>query len=136
MIWRRLRPGELNHEAIWLVVSVATLFGVWLWLHLAYPVPQCVFHRITGLPCPTCGVTRCLRHAFHGEWKVAAAFNPLALMGLAFGAGYNLYAAAVLVFRMPRLRFDHLSPLTRTGIRFAAIAVILGNWAWLLWMQV
>jgi hypothetical protein len=88
------------------------------------------------MACPTCGVTRCLRHAFHGEWKVAAAFNPLALTGLAFTGAYNLYAAAVLVFRMPRLRCDLLSPRTRTGIRFASIVVILGNWAWLIWTRV
>ncbi len=136
MTWRRLRPGELDHEAIWLTVSLATLCGAWLWLHLAFPIPQCAFHRVTGLACPTCGVTRCLRHTFHGEWKVAAAFNPLALAGLGFGAAYNLYAAAVLAFRLPRLRFDHLSPLTRTSIRYTAIVAIVGNWGWLLWMRV
>ncbi len=133
MTWRPLRPGELDHEALWLAVSVAALLGAWVWLRLALPIPQCTFHRLAGMACPTCGLTRCLRYAFHGGWKAAATINPLGLVGLGIIVAFDLYATAVLIFRLPRLRFDSLSPRVSTGVRLTTIAAILANWAWLVW---
>ncbi len=136
MNWRRLRPGELDHELIWLAVSLGALIGVWGWLYLRLPIPECTFHRLTGLPCPTCGVTRCLRYSFHRDWWAAAGTNPLAFLGFGAIAIYDLYAAIVLAFRLPRLRFDTIPAHHSRLIRYAVIAAILGNWAWLVWARV
>lgn len=44
----------------------------------------CEFKRQTGHPCPGCGGTAAFEHASHGEWREAAAANPLgAFAGLA-----------------------------------------------------
>jgi len=134
--WRRLRPGEIDHEVLWLAVSLVSLAGAWGWLYLALPVPECSFHRITGLPCPTCGVTRCLRYTFHRDWWAAAGTNPLAFFGYAGIALYDLYAATVLACRLPRLRFDVVPARLGRLIRYTVIAGILANWAWLVWMRV
>lgn len=134
MTWRHLRPGEIDHEVLWLAVSFSSLFGAWLWLHFALPLPGCAFHRLTGLACPTCGVTRCLRHTFHHEWRSAAGINPLAFFGFGLIAIYDAYAVTVLALRLPRLRFEAISTRAATGVRCAVIAAILGNWAWLLWI--
>jgi hypothetical protein len=136
MSWRRLRPGELDHELIWLAVSLSTLAGAWFWLSLSLPVPNCAFHRLTGVACPTCGMTRCLRYTFHRDWWAAAGINPLAFLGYGAVGLYDLYAAAVLAFRLPRLRFDVVSARWGRLVRYTVIAVILGNWAWLIWMRV
>lgn len=136
MTWRRLRPGELDHEAIWLAVSLSTLVGAWCWLYLRLPVPQCAFHRFTGLPCPTCGMTRTLRYTFHRDWWAAAGTNPLAFLGFGAVAGYDVYAALVLAFRLPRLRFDAIPARLGRIVRYTVIAAILGNWAWLVWARV
>jgi len=136
MTWRRLRPGELDHEIIWLSVSVTTAVLAWLWFSQALPTPGCPFHHWTGLPCPTCGMTRCLRFTFHHDWRAAATINPLAFVLYGFIVLYDIYAAIVLLFRLPRLCFDSVSARTANIIRVAVISALLGNWAWLIWNRV
>ena len=41
---RRLAPGELDHELIWLSASVLSLGFAAVWLTLGLPWPHCVFH--------------------------------------------------------------------------------------------
>ena len=134
MVWRRLRPGEIDHEVIWLGVSLACFLGAWLWLQFALPLPGCAFHRVTGLPCPTCGMTRCLRFVFHHDWRAAAGMNPLGFLGYGAVVAYDIYAAVVLFFRLPRLRFEAVTFRTGRIVRFVVIAAIVVNWAWLIWV--
>ena len=42
----------------------------------------CVFHLITGLDCPGCGVTRMLRALAAGDLAAAWRFNPFVLLAL------------------------------------------------------
>jgi hypothetical protein len=37
----------------------------------------CLFRRITGVPCPSCGLTRSWQAAGHGRLRDAIAFHPL-----------------------------------------------------------
>jgi hypothetical protein len=130
MTWRRLRPGELDHEALWLGVSVAAAALTWLWLALDLPRPACVFHALTGCPCPGCGTTRSMAYAFSGQFGAAFRMNPLCGALLCGAAIFDVYAAVVLVARLPRLRPDGaaLSP----WLRAIAVAALALNWAWLI----
>jgi hypothetical protein len=38
----------------------------------------CPFRRLTGVPCPGCGMTRALAHLAKGEWTAALRDHPLA----------------------------------------------------------
>jgi len=42
--------------------------------------PQCAFHRLTGLNCPSCGATRGLYALLHGRWRQALQDNALFLL--------------------------------------------------------
>lgn len=53
------------------VVAVAAALAV-LWLGW-----RCPIHLVTGHPCPTCGVTRALRLALHGDLAGATRMHPL-----------------------------------------------------------
>jgi len=50
----------------------------------------CVFHKLTGLPCPFCGGTRATRSLLHGDWHQAIYLNPLSILVLAAGAAFAL----------------------------------------------
>jgi hypothetical protein len=132
LTWRRLEPLEIDHEALWLLVGGASL--CLLGVALATPgiqLPRCAFKTITGLPCPTCGVTRTIIALSRGDVDRAVFLNPLATIACAAGVIYLLYAAVVLTLRLPRFR-PTVSPAGARRARIAAIAAIATNWLWLI----
>lgn len=110
--------------------------GAWLWLGLGYPVPRCTWHELTGIPCPSCGATRSVALLLAGKWTAAFLMNPLVFVGAIGVVLYDIYAAAVLTLRAPRLRLDHLSRESGSAVRVGVLAVIAGNWAWLIYRGV
>lgn len=76
-----------------LVLGLSRL-GLGLW--------PCPFLRVTGLPCPGCGMTRSCLAILHGDWAAMWALHPFApvfvLFWLAVGVGVLLPAG-------PRARF-------------------------------
>jgi hypothetical protein len=43
-------------------------------------LPGCLFHRMTGLDCPGCGMTRAAHATLHGDLAAAFRFNPLGMV--------------------------------------------------------
>jgi Protein of unknown function (DUF2752) len=43
-------------------------------------LPGCLFHRVTGLDCPGCGMTRAAHATLHGDLAAAFRFNPLGMI--------------------------------------------------------
>jgi Protein of unknown function (DUF2752) len=134
--WRHLRPGELNHELIWLLVSSAAAFIAWAWLYFGLRTPICLFHEFTGIACPGCGATRCVRHVFRGDLASAFLMNPMVFLTGLLLVVYDLYAALILALRLPRLRFDAVPRFLSTTARIAIPLIILLNWAWLIYLKV
>ncbi|MGP8244642.1 MAG: DUF2752 domain-containing protein [Bryobacteraceae bacterium] len=92
----------------------------------------CAFRRQTGLPCPTCGMTRSVVLALHGEWWRAWRLSP---GGVALVAG--LVAAATALLGLGAIEWlGKAHPrraeifLRRAALIYAggAIAVWLGGW--------
>jgi hypothetical protein len=129
---RHLAIGEIDHELIWFTVSVLSLAAAALWLTLGLPWPICVFHELTGLPCVTCGMTRCAIQFFHGHFFSALKWNPLVLAFLCGVMAFDLYAFVVLMTRAPRLRIHFSTPRAKTVVRMAIISAVLLNWTYLL----
>jgi hypothetical protein len=128
--WRRLRPGELDHELVWLGVSVMSAALAAAWFAMQLPWPRCNFRALFGIPCFTCGSTRSATALLHGDFSGAWSWNPLATIAMLAIAGFDLYALGVLVSRAPRLRISFGCakwPLVAT--LFAAGAA---NWLYLL----
>ncbi|MEO9322354.1 DUF2752 domain-containing protein [Nocardioides sp. C4-1] len=82
----------------------------------------CPFRRLTGLPCPGCGLTRSWVYLAHGRWDDAYSAHPFGIVAMA--AAVALVAAVVLglVTRRPMPDVDRV--LRRTW----ALAVVA---AWL-----
>ncbi len=132
LVWRSLRPLEVDHEALWLLVGSASicLLGV----ALATPgiqLPLCGFKTITGLPCPTCGLTRTVIALSRGDVPRGLFMNPLAAILCGAGLLYLLYAALVLALRLPRFR-PTVSATGARRLRIAAFTALAANWLWLI----
>ena len=130
--WRRLRPGELDAELIWLCVTVAAAAIGWMWLALQLPVPRCTFRTLTGLPCVTCGATRGAMALMQGNVSAAFWLNPLVFAGMAAVVLFDLYAFAVLMARGPRLRVSFASRSARQVLVAMGCGVVFLNWLYLL----
>jgi Protein of unknown function (DUF2752) len=128
----RLGPGEIDHELIWLSVSIISLGLAAAWLTVGLPWPRCAFHEITGLPCVTCGMTRCAIQFFHGHFLAALKWNPLVFTALCGVIAFDLYALFVLVTRAPRLRIRFPRPTAKTFVRISVVSALVLNWTYLL----
>jgi hypothetical protein len=127
-----LAPGEIDHELIWLSASLVSLGLAAAWLAVGLPWPRCMFHEITGLPCVTCGMTRCGIQFFHGHFLTALKWNPLVFTALCGLTAFDLYAFATLATRGPRLRICFYTETTKTFVRIAVISALVLNWIYLL----
>jgi hypothetical protein len=132
LLVRRLSPGEIDHELIWLSVSLASLGLAAVWLTIGLPWPRCMFHEITSLPCVTCGMTRCGIQFFHAHFLSALKWNPLVFAALCGLTAFDLYAFATLATRGPRLRISFDTQTARTFVRGAVISALVLNWIYLL----
>ena len=106
------------------------------WLKSGLPTPLCPLHTLTGLPCPTCGMTRATNALLHGHPFEALAWNPLLTLVLAGTAFYILYAAVVVIGKLPRLRWTPPSRSETRWIRIGVILLLAANWAYLIWRRV
>jgi hypothetical protein len=129
---RRLAPGELDHELIWLSASILSLTMAVLWFALGLPWPRCAFHELTKLPCVTCGMTRCGIQFFHGHFLAALQWNPLVFALLCGVIVFDGYAVAALVTRAPRLRVCFLTRRAKAFLRVSVISALALNWIYLL----
>ena len=132
MVWRPLRRGELDHELVWLCVSIAAGAVGLLWLHFDLPRPVCPLHEWTGWPCLTCGATRSAEHLLAGRFAAALWLNPGAFCAMIALGIYNVYAGAVLLLDWPRLRFDAVTPPIAQTLRLAGLGGAALNWLWLI----
>ncbi|MDX2130196.1 MAG: DUF2752 domain-containing protein [Chloroherpetonaceae bacterium] len=64
----------------------AFLLSGWIWLLFQFSTfphfpshPVCIFKHVTGIPCPSCGVTRALEAFYQGDYHSAFLINPLFL---------------------------------------------------------
>jgi hypothetical protein len=98
---------------------------------MGLPWPQCVFHKLTGLPCATCGATRSAMQFFHGHFLAAWRWNPLVFFFLCGVTVFDVYAFFALVTPAPRLRvaFRQVEERYARGIVMTALAL---NWIYLL----
>ena len=114
---------------LWLVAAASAVGLKPLWLALAPHLRPCVFHSLTGIPCPTCGTTRAATAFLHGDLLAAAAANPLAAIGgFLFVVGAPL-AALWAVARWPVPLVPMPLP---TWTRIGALALIVANWLYVI----
>ena len=104
------------------VIGLVLIFGALAVLALgayAFGIPLCMFHRLTGIPCPLCGTTRACVSLLHGDVASALRINPLAVVAMVVGP--------LVLWSMTR-RGNWPTVLVRAA-RFLAWAAVLLNWA-------
>ena len=109
-----------------LLLALGLLLAALLPSDRPFPVDLCGFHRLTGLPCPTCGLTRAVCHAARGHWAVSLGYHPAGLPLALAAAAWALWLGAEAAKGRPlaeERRKRLLGPLVMAGILLS-----LGNW--------
>jgi hypothetical protein len=127
-----LAPHQIDHELVWLSVSLSSLTAGMAWFVIGLPWPRCVFHELTGLPCVTCGATRSAIEFFRGHFLLALKWNPLVFAFLCGVTAFDVYAFAVVTTRAPRFRIVFRSQVEKQYARTIVIAALALNWVYLL----
>ena len=61
----------------------------------------CVFHNLTGLPCPGCGLTRSWVSMAHGQFASAFVWHPLGPILFTSALFYTFWSAWIALARPP-----------------------------------
>lgn len=76
------------------VLAAAVLLGAYfLFWHLTGLGIPCVFHLLTGLLCPGCGITRAIFSLLQFDVSAAFSYNPMAFVILAYLGWYGIAGA-------------------------------------------
>jgi hypothetical protein len=130
LIRRPAFPGELNHELVWPAAFLGGALFAWIWFGTGIQLPECVFHRLTGLPCLGCGGTRCARNLVHLDFGQAFLFHPGFFLVVMLAAAWTTYSAVFWVRRDTlRLRLV-VEPAAERRLRIAFVIVLVVHWAW------
>ena len=125
------RDSELNHELIWASIGTLVLLGAVLLSVLPHYQYPCMFLKLTGKPCLSCGMTRSFTYAVRGHFLIAWRWNPLGLVLMLGTLLYVPYAWTVALFKLPPIRVR----LTRRFERIALLALLLvalpANWIYI-----
>ena len=130
LIRRPAYPGELNHELVWPAVFVVGAAFAWGWFLSGLRLPQCIFMRVTGLPCLGCGGTRCARNLVNLDLGQAFLFHPGFFLVVTLALLWTVYSAIFWLRRDPlRLRL-FIEPAYSRRVRIAFVALLVVHWAW------
>jgi len=94
------KPDPWTYQAL-LVPSARYLAVVVMAISFVFPldglgVDLCPLHAITGLPCPGCGMSRAISAISQGQFSIALALNPFALLA------WPLFLVLAVVTLAPR----------------------------------
>src|SRR5262249_38248063 len=120
-----VRRARAERTGAALVAAALLAAGFLLPARRPIPFDLCVLHRLTGLPCPTCGLTRSVCLFARGEWGASLAMHPagwLAFSGLAIACLWLAAEAAAGRDLGPGLK----ARLVRGALAAGAVLSILG----------
>ena len=98
-----------------------------------HPFTPCLFKNITGIACPSCGVTRSVLMLAHGSVTQALLMNPLGIIVAAIMAAAPFWLLYDVLLKKDTLYTAYLKTEKILTIKWVAITLtllVLLNWAW------
>jgi len=114
----------LSIHIVWLVILLSIL-GIYRYL----PPSTCIFHRVTGYPCLSCGISRAVEALFARDFIGMLYYNPLAVL---FCAGLFFFSLLKLI----EFIFGFTLKLSASKkvlffVRMSLLISVVANWLFL-----
>jgi len=93
----------------------------------------CLFKNVTGIACPSCGVTRSVVSLLHGHLKEAVLLNPLGLITAVIMAVVPFWLFYDVVLKKDSLYKTYQKTetlLKKKQVAIPLITLVLINWIW------
>ncbi len=120
-------PAGRQLGLLWGGVALALVILSPLSPYVVQGGPRCPFKTLTGIPCPSCGLTRAAVALAELDPLLALTHFPLQTIAwIAFLAG-GWVAGALALSRRPLPQLPRRIPL---WVKIAVLLVVLGNWAY------
>lgn len=110
-----------------IAISVLVLILAYACLSACFHVGlPCIFHTLTGLYCPGCGLGRSVLSLLSGDWKQAFRYNVLLMPCILPGILLLLESFVEVMMGRPYHKILIIRILERSGIFIALILVFFG----------
>ncbi len=120
--------GEgLDLFQIWGIVSLLLFLIARFFPFFRYNIPLCTFRRVTGIPCPTCGMTTCFIYMTHFQIKDAIIVSPLGSVVFLFSFLSLLYFIFTCFFKLPKIKIV-MSKREKSIFMIIFVVLLLLNW--------
>ncbi|GEM_PF-1487582 len=95
----------------------------------------CGFRRLTGLPCPGCGMTRGISALLKGDWRLAVHFNPFAPIVCFISIVWWIRSLSAVMgwHRLMRSLDQWVDRCRRSGFGWVCLGMITAFWVLRLW---
>jgi hypothetical protein len=128
-----------DRRIYWILILLTIGSYVWVGYHLLHTHDQsfgtlCLFKRVTGIPCPSCGVTRSVLFLFQGDITTALWINPIGIL-----AALLLVVTPIwITIDFSRRNYTLLAAYKRSEefiqshklVYIPLIAMVAINWVW------
>lgn len=130
----------MTRNKLYVLLSTACIAG-YIWLILNYhrsiinsmEPGVCLFKRVTGIPCPSCGSTRSVLSILKGDFADALFCNPFGIIIMAILVLSPLWIIFDLVSQKDTLfqAFNRTELIMRRKwVAVPAILLVILNWIW------
>ena len=99
--------------------------------HQQLGLPPCFFHKLTGIPCPTCGMTTSFAHTVRLHFYEAFITQPFGMLACVLMA-----LLIPLSFVLMQRRVSWMKLMTARGSdaeMYALLALFLAGWVYKIW---
>ncbi len=112
---------------LWGVVSIILFLVARFFPFFKYNIPLCTFRRVTGIPCPTCGMTTCFIYLTHFQFIEGMKASPLGTLLFLFSFLCIIYLIVTSVFKFPKIKIL-MNRKEKSVFMIIFVLLLLLNW--------
>ena len=101
--------------------------------HQQLGLPPCFFHKLTGIPCPTCGMTTSFAHTVRLHFYEAFVTQPFGMLACVLMAMFIPISLLLMQRRVPWMKV--MTVRGSNAAMYTLIALFVAAWVYKIWIM-